>query len=219
MARHLADHQRVRLFKDRGSVGLVLKLSDQVQPGIVLLPGQRPDRETVGGTINILRSDRYTDIGERATYQSNWVDIALWDDAARLRTINSVVLVIVAVVLIVVVLVAIAFMDLPAYLARRIGCVRGSLQGYRMDVGVGGIGFEGRHKRVEVLRDDVLSRDRYDVGLCPRACHGAAIHRASLWRWDPCRGCQIGAEEHEDAAGIARLAEMDVRLRQHACVR
>jgi len=126
VARHLADHQRVRLFKDRGSVGLVLKLSDQVQPGIVLLPGQRPDRETVGGTINILRSDRYTDIGEGATYQSNWVDIALWDDAARLRTINSVVLVIVAVVLIVVVLVAIALTNLPADLARWIGCVRGS---------------------------------------------------------------------------------------------
>jgi hypothetical protein len=63
VARHLADGQRVRLFKDHGSIG------------IVLVPGQQPDRETVGGTINILRSDRYTDIGERATYQSNWVDI------------------------------------------------------------------------------------------------------------------------------------------------
>ena len=88
-----------------------------------------------------------------------------------------------------------------------------------MDVGIGGIGFEGRHKRVEVLRDDVLSRDRYDVGLCPRACHSAAIHRAGLWRWDPCWGCQIGAEEHEDAAGIARLAEMDMSLRHRACLR
>jgi len=83
IARHLADGQRVRLFNDRGSVGLVVKLSDEVQRGVVLVPGQRPDRETVAGTINMLCSDRYTDIGEGATYQSNWVDIGLWDNAAR----------------------------------------------------------------------------------------------------------------------------------------
>jgi anaerobic selenocysteine-containing dehydrogenase len=78
--RHLADGQQVCLFNDRGSVGLVLKLSDEIQPGVVLVPGQRPDRETVAGTINVLCSDRYTDIGEGATYQSNWVDISGWPD-------------------------------------------------------------------------------------------------------------------------------------------
>jgi hypothetical protein len=57
----------VRLYSDRGSVGLVLKVSDEVQPGNALVPGQRPDGETVVGTINILCSDRYTDIGEGAT--------------------------------------------------------------------------------------------------------------------------------------------------------
>ena len=46
------------------------------------MPGQRREHETVAGTVDILRSDRYTDIGEGATYQSNWLDIALWDDAA-----------------------------------------------------------------------------------------------------------------------------------------
>jgi hypothetical protein len=63
-------------------VGLVLKVSDEIQPGVVLVPGQRPDGETVTGTINMLCSNRYTDIGEGATYQSNWVDIAVWDNAA-----------------------------------------------------------------------------------------------------------------------------------------
>ena len=33
------------------------------QPGNVLVPGQRPDGETLSGTINMLCSDRYTDIG------------------------------------------------------------------------------------------------------------------------------------------------------------
>jgi hypothetical protein len=72
----------VRPFNDRGVVGLVLKVGDEIQPGVVLVPGQRPDGETVTGTINMLCSDRYTDIGEGATYQSNWVDIAIWDNAA-----------------------------------------------------------------------------------------------------------------------------------------
>jgi anaerobic selenocysteine-containing dehydrogenase len=82
-ARHLRDGQRVRLFNDRGSIGLVLKVSDEVQPRNVLVPGQRPDGETLSGTINLLCSDRYTDIGNGATYQSTWLDIAAWEDRVR----------------------------------------------------------------------------------------------------------------------------------------
>jgi predicted molibdopterin-dependent oxidoreductase YjgC len=81
--RDLWDGQRVRLFNDRGSVGLVLKVSDEVQPGNVLVPGQRPDSETVSGTINMLCSNRYTDIGEGATYQSTWLDITAWREIDR----------------------------------------------------------------------------------------------------------------------------------------
>ena len=80
-ARHLADGQRVRLFNERGSVGLVLRVADEVQPGVVLVPGQRPDDETVSGTVNMLCSDRYTDIGDGATYQSTFLDIAAWPEA------------------------------------------------------------------------------------------------------------------------------------------
>ena len=53
------------------------------QPGNVLVPGQRPDGETLSGTINMLCSDRYTDIGESVTYQSTWLDIAAWEDRVR----------------------------------------------------------------------------------------------------------------------------------------
>ncbi len=80
-ARHLADGQRVRLFNGRGSVGLVLRVADEVQPGVVLVPGQRRDDETVSGTINLLCSDRFTDIGDGATYQSTFLDIAAWPEA------------------------------------------------------------------------------------------------------------------------------------------
>ena len=76
--RGLADGAKVRLFNERGEVGLVLKISDEVLPGVVLVPGQRPDQETLAGTVNMLCSDRYTDLGDGATYQSTFLDIALW---------------------------------------------------------------------------------------------------------------------------------------------
>jgi anaerobic selenocysteine-containing dehydrogenase len=77
--RGLADGTKVTLHNERGRVGLVLRISDEVQPGVVLVPGQRPDSETVSGTINMLCSDRYTDLGEGATYQSTFLDIAAWE--------------------------------------------------------------------------------------------------------------------------------------------
>jgi anaerobic selenocysteine-containing dehydrogenase len=78
-ARGLVDGQKVRLFNDRAEVGLVVHVRDEVQPGVVLVPGQRPDTEAVSGTVNMLCSDRYTDIGEGATYQSTFLDVAAWE--------------------------------------------------------------------------------------------------------------------------------------------
>ncbi len=77
-SRGLADGQRVRLRNERGEVGLVLRVRDEIQPGVVLVPGQRPDTETVGGTVNMLCADGYTDMGEGATYQSTWLEVSAW---------------------------------------------------------------------------------------------------------------------------------------------
>jgi anaerobic selenocysteine-containing dehydrogenase len=76
--RGLKNGADVRLFNERGAIGLVLKVSDEVQPGVVLVPGQRPSSEAVAGTINMLCSDRYTDMGEGATYQSTFLDVGPW---------------------------------------------------------------------------------------------------------------------------------------------
>ncbi|MBX3500867.1 MAG: molybdopterin-dependent oxidoreductase [Alphaproteobacteria bacterium] len=76
--RGLKNGDKVKLFNQRGTVGLMLKVSDEVRPGIVLVPGQRPDEEAVSGTVNMLCSDRYTDMGEGATYQSTFLDVAAW---------------------------------------------------------------------------------------------------------------------------------------------
>jgi anaerobic selenocysteine-containing dehydrogenase len=84
-SRGLADGDRVRLFNNRGTVGLVLRVDDEVGPGIVLVPGQRPDGETLEGTVNLLCSDRFTDLGEGATYQSTFLDIARAAHQARIH--------------------------------------------------------------------------------------------------------------------------------------
>jgi anaerobic selenocysteine-containing dehydrogenase len=76
--RNLREGDRVRLINERGSVGLVLHVRDEIQPGVVLVPGQRPDGETLEGSVNMLCSDAYTDMGEGATYQSTWLDVRPW---------------------------------------------------------------------------------------------------------------------------------------------
>jgi anaerobic selenocysteine-containing dehydrogenase len=80
--RGLQDGQKVRLMNDNGAIGLVLRISDEVREGVVLVPGQRPDSETVDGTVNMLCDARYTDIGEGACYQSTFLDVTAWDRAA-----------------------------------------------------------------------------------------------------------------------------------------
>jgi anaerobic selenocysteine-containing dehydrogenase len=78
-SRQLHDGQHVCVFNDRGTIGLVLRISDEVQVGVAFVPGQRRDDETLSGTVNMLCSDRYTDMGDGATYQSTWLEVAAWD--------------------------------------------------------------------------------------------------------------------------------------------
>jgi anaerobic selenocysteine-containing dehydrogenase len=74
-ARGLRDGERVRLVNDLGEVRLRLRISDEVGPGVVLVPGQRPSAESDGTTVNMLCSTRYADLGEGATYQSTRLDV------------------------------------------------------------------------------------------------------------------------------------------------
>jgi anaerobic selenocysteine-containing dehydrogenase len=75
-SRGLQDKQIVRLSNDLGEIRLRLHVRDEVQPGVVLVPGQRPDEEAAAGTINLLCQDSFTDMGAGATYQSTWLDVS-----------------------------------------------------------------------------------------------------------------------------------------------
>jgi anaerobic selenocysteine-containing dehydrogenase len=74
-ARGLRDGDAVDLVNDRGSIGFALKVSDETLPGTVFVPGQRPMADARRGTINVLCDDRYSDLGEGATYQSTRLDV------------------------------------------------------------------------------------------------------------------------------------------------
>jgi anaerobic selenocysteine-containing dehydrogenase len=73
--RRLRDGDPVELVNDLGRVTFVLRISDEVSPGVALVPGQRPAGESVAGTVNMLCADRYSDLGEGATYQSTRLDV------------------------------------------------------------------------------------------------------------------------------------------------
>ena len=74
-ARGLRDSQTVELYSRHGAVRLRLRVSDETAPGVVFVPGQRPAGRDGGGTVNMLCSDRYSDMGEGATYQSTRLDV------------------------------------------------------------------------------------------------------------------------------------------------
>jgi anaerobic selenocysteine-containing dehydrogenase len=73
--RGLRDGDSVELFNDLGSFGVRLRVSDEIAAGVVLVPGQRPSGEAEQGTVNMLCSGRYSDLGAGATYQSTYLDV------------------------------------------------------------------------------------------------------------------------------------------------
>ncbi len=76
-ARGLRPGDAVEVVNDRGGLRLTLRVSDEVTTGVVLVSGQRPSTESHGGTVNLLCSDRYSDLGQGATYQSTRVEVRL----------------------------------------------------------------------------------------------------------------------------------------------
>jgi len=73
--RGLEDGQTVELHNDVGVVRLVLRVSDEAPLGVAFVPGQRPAAEGGGTTVNMLCSDRYSDMGDGATYQDTRLDV------------------------------------------------------------------------------------------------------------------------------------------------
>jgi anaerobic selenocysteine-containing dehydrogenase len=75
VVRGIRDGDPVALENERGHVGLYARVSDETLPGVVVVEGNRSrSRYLSGGPLNVLTSDRLSDMGAGATYQSTWVE-------------------------------------------------------------------------------------------------------------------------------------------------
>ncbi len=73
--RRIEDGQAVELFNDAGFVGLYAQVTPDVPAGVVVVEGHRPQSHYLsGGPLNCLCDDRYSDLGDGATYQSTWLE-------------------------------------------------------------------------------------------------------------------------------------------------
>jgi anaerobic selenocysteine-containing dehydrogenase len=74
-ARGIRDGAQVRVFNDRGSVTLIASVDGTVQPGVVAARLNWAKLAADGNSINVLTSERLTDIGRGATFYSTLVQV------------------------------------------------------------------------------------------------------------------------------------------------
>ncbi len=80
LERNIYEGDQVRLFNDRGTLLLVARVSDAVRPGVLRVPSGRWNKKSADGLgVNILTSDRLTDIGGGAIFFSCLVEAARAD--------------------------------------------------------------------------------------------------------------------------------------------
>lgn len=78
LKRHIAHGQLVKIFNDRGSIVLQANITTDVQPGLVISQGLWWDDDIFGyQSVNILTSQRLSDMGGGATFFSTRVEVAL----------------------------------------------------------------------------------------------------------------------------------------------
>jgi molybdopterin guanine dinucleotide-containing S/N-oxide reductase-like protein len=74
-ARGIRDGDQVRIFNDRGAVTLTAAVDGAVQPGVVAARLNWAKLAADGNSINVLTSERLTDIGRGATFYSTLVQV------------------------------------------------------------------------------------------------------------------------------------------------
>ena len=76
-ARGLADGDRARVFNDRASLELPVRISDRLRPGVVAVPfGWWRTQHADGGVANSLTNDTITDWGEGVAFWDTLVEVA-----------------------------------------------------------------------------------------------------------------------------------------------
>jgi anaerobic selenocysteine-containing dehydrogenase len=74
--RHIRTGDRVRLYNERGTIMFQARVDETVAPGVVSVPSSRwPSMASDGRNINILTSERLTDIGNGPVFYSCLIEV------------------------------------------------------------------------------------------------------------------------------------------------
>jgi len=82
-SRGICDGDRVRVFNGRGEIELTARVNGAVPPGVVAARLDWAKLSPQGRNINVLTSDRLTDLGAGATFYSTMVEVERVRPAAR----------------------------------------------------------------------------------------------------------------------------------------
>jgi anaerobic selenocysteine-containing dehydrogenase len=74
--RNIIAGDTVRVFNDRGSLELTARISDAIRPGTVSARLHWAKLSSDKKNVNVLTSDRLTDLGGGATFYSTLVEVA-----------------------------------------------------------------------------------------------------------------------------------------------
>jgi anaerobic selenocysteine-containing dehydrogenase len=75
--RDIADGDPVRVFNERGELFLTAKVDGAVQPGVVCARLNWAKLSPGGRNVNVLTSEKLTDMGNSATFYSVLVEVEL----------------------------------------------------------------------------------------------------------------------------------------------
>ena len=81
-ARGIAEGDTVRVFNRRGDIQLTARINDAVQTGVVCAKLGWAKLSAGGQNINVLTSQKLTDLGNSATFYSVLVEVELFKPAA-----------------------------------------------------------------------------------------------------------------------------------------
>jgi anaerobic selenocysteine-containing dehydrogenase len=81
--RGIRDGDRGRVFNRRGEIELTARVNGSVPPGVVAARLDWAKLSPQGRNINVLTSDRLTDMGAGATFYSVLVEVARLPGSAR----------------------------------------------------------------------------------------------------------------------------------------
>jgi anaerobic selenocysteine-containing dehydrogenase len=86
--RHIRSGDQVRLYNERGAIVFESRVDETVAPGVVSVPSTRwPSKAKDGRNVNILTSERLTDIGGGPVFYSCLIEVERLPEGPRAQVL------------------------------------------------------------------------------------------------------------------------------------